>query len=71
MHASHQETESTPLHLALSYAARGWFVLPVYETLPDGRCSCKDRDHCQNVGKHPRLKHGYKPSNDREVISEW
>lgn len=65
-----QKAES-PLSLALSYLARGWFLLPVYESTADGVCSCRDGKRCQNVGKHPRLKPGYRPSNDADQIKEW
>ncbi len=39
------------LHAALSYAARGWRVLPLH-TMRAGRCSC-NRAQCPSPAKHP------------------
>jgi hypothetical protein len=55
---------------ALTYAARGWLVLPLYSIDRDGRCSC-GRDDCK-PGKHPRTAHGVKDATtDSRQIKEW
>jgi len=50
---------SAALDYALSYAARGWAVVPLHD-VADGRCSCgnptNDPDHDRKQGgKHPRF----------------
>jgi hypothetical protein len=40
---------------ALTYAERGWPVLPLY-SIANGRCTCgKD---CSSPAKHPHTRHG-------------
>ncbi len=47
---------------ALSYAARGWAVLPVHTPLTQGGCSC-EQDCGASAGKHPRTRHGLKEAS--------
>lgn len=61
----------TNLDFALSYAARGWAVLPVHTPLADGKCSC-GKDGCKNVGKHPRVFEWQKnATTDERTIRKW
>ena len=56
---------------ALAYAARGWPVFPLHTPDAHGHCSCRDAD-CDDVGKHPRTRHGFKDaSTDPMVITGW
>ncbi len=55
---------------ALSYAARGWAVLPVHTPLAQG-CSC-EQDCGSSAGKHPRTRHGLKEaSRNPDRIWRW
>lgn len=55
----------------LSYAKRGWKLLPIYEA-PNGKCSCKKKSDCKEKGKHPRIIHGLKDaSGDPAQIKDW
>lgn len=57
------------LEAALSYAARGWPVLPLHTWV--GRCSCGD-GQCSSPAKHPRTPHGLQDaSTDPAVLEEW
>lgn len=38
---------------AVSYARRGWRVVPVRWIYPDGSCSCNRGEECPSPGKHP------------------
>lgn len=60
------------LDAALSYAARGWAVLPLHTPVGGVRpCSCGRAD-CPSVGKHPRTEHGLADvTTDQEVITAW
>ena len=59
------------LNSALSYAAKGWLVCPLYEPLDDGKCSC-GRSDCTSPGKHPRTLHGLKEATtDPNRIHTW
>ncbi len=42
------------LEAALSYAERGWDVLPLYHLTAHG-CSCEAGTECKTPGKHPAL----------------
>ncbi|MEI7828031.1 MAG: bifunctional DNA primase/polymerase [Euryarchaeota archaeon] len=41
------------LEAALSYARRGWAVLPLNYMLDSGICSCQDGAECKTPAKHP------------------
>jgi hypothetical protein len=57
--------------VALSYAARGWAVLPVHTPLAQGGCSC-GQDCGSSAGKHPRTRHGLKEaSRNPDRIWNW
>ena len=59
------------LEATLSYAARGWCVLPTHSIRPDGGCSCGGTRGCK-PGKHPRIKDWpNQASGDAVVIREW
>lgn len=49
-------TDSALLTAALSYAARGWSVVPAHHPTGDG-CSC-GKPGCASPGKHPRIQWG-------------
>lgn len=66
------ENPSTLLEAALSYAARGWHVLPIHSpgssTAP---CSCGN-PNCDSPAKHPRTIHGVKDATtDPAQIHAW
>jgi hypothetical protein len=57
------------LEAALSYAVRGWPVLPLHSWT--GRCTCGDAQ-CTSPAKHPRTAHGLlDATTDAAVIREW
>lgn len=55
---------------ALDYASRGFYVIPLHN--PEGvGCSCRQL-HCENIGKHPRTRHGLLDASIEEAqILEW
>jgi RecA-family ATPase len=61
---------------ALTYAKRGWAVLPLWWVRTDGRCAC-DSQNCDSVGKHPIGKPGMAPNgvnsatDDPDMIRTW
>jgi DNA-binding transcriptional ArsR family regulator len=62
-------TES--LDAALAYARQGFSVFPIYE-ITDGRCTCDKKDDCNNIGKHPRTRHGFKDATtDEAIVQRW
>ena len=67
------EMPDTPLDWALTYAAKGWRVLPIWWT-DDGRCACNDTN-CRAPGKHPigyMVADGVKSAtNSEELIRAW
>src|SRR6266851_2100300 len=68
--------DETPLSNALleqvlTYARRGWAVLPVYEVMDRGDCACQKAD-CSDRGKHQRTPHGVKDATkDEGTIRGW
>ena len=57
---------------ALSYAKRGWKVLPLHFITNNGICSCQKGANCKSAGKHPMLQHGLKDaSSDPADINKW
>ncbi len=66
-----QAEQSPMLNAALSYARRGWYVLPLHWPASHGQCSCGDPG-CESQAKHPRTPHGYKDATrDEEKITDW
>jgi hypothetical protein len=63
--------DSHLLAAALSYAARGWLVLPLFG-IQNGACSCQKGKACSHPGKHPRIKGGVKEaSQNPDTITAW
>jgi archaellum biogenesis ATPase FlaH len=59
------------LEAALSYAKRGWSVLPLWEC-KEGVCACRDGTACGRPGKHPRISGWVKEATaDESQIHEW
>lgn len=59
------------LDAALSYARRGWPVVPLYGINHEGECACGRKD-CSSPGKHPETRHGLKDaSTDIEQVKKW
>ena len=66
----HGPSHSSNLHGALSYASRGWPVLPLY-TVEGGSCTCGNVN-CRSPGKHPRTQHGVKDASAiSQQIHKW
>lgn len=66
------------LDAALSYAARGWPVIPLVwptATGDDARCSCELADECRRIGKHPLgrlVPHGLEEATrDEQRVRQW
>jgi hypothetical protein len=58
------------LKAALTYAAKGWRLFPIYE-MRDGTCACGDAN-CTDQGKHPRISsNGVDATTDAEKIKSW
>ena len=56
---------------ALAYAALGIPVMPLFEPLSGGSCSCK-RIRCDYPGKHPRNRNGLNAaSTDSGTVHRW
>ena len=59
------------LDKVLSYAARGWKILPVWGH-EEGKCHCSRGSDCPSPGKHPILKDWPAKATDRvDTIREW
>lgn len=62
---------------AETYAGFGWQVFPLHRTVNSPNetpvvCSCKDGENCNNKGKHPRTKDGFKSATtDLDQINKW
>lgn len=46
-------TTQTPAGVALDLVARGFAIVEVAHTLPDGTCTCRNGPDCRAPGKHP------------------
>jgi hypothetical protein len=56
---------------ALSYAARGWCVLPLHDVTA-GHCSCAKGATCDKPGKHPHIDHWPETAScDPAQIRDW
>ncbi len=74
------ETDEARVNVALSYAERGWRVLPLWWPLIDDgqppRCACGNPE-CDCIGKHPLARPGGAPNglhsatNDSETVRGW
>ncbi|MBZ5584044.1 MAG: bifunctional DNA primase/polymerase [Acidobacteriia bacterium] len=59
------------LECALDYAAKGFYVFPLYYVLRDGGCSCRAKQ-CKRIGKHPTTRNGVlDATTDVDQISRW
>ena len=58
---------------AISYAQRGWSVLPLHNVDSEGRCSCGDTEKEHARGKHPRVKGWAEqdPASVADVVTWW
>jgi hypothetical protein len=60
------------LEAALSFAAEGWAIVPLYEADAFGGCTCSLGGSCNNSGKHPRTRHGVRDATcNPEKIRQW
>jgi putative DNA primase/helicase len=58
------------LEAALSYARRGWAVVPLHSPR-DGHCDCNKPD-CRSPAKHPRTMHGLDDATtDEATVTRW
>lgn len=68
-------SENPKLDAALHYARAGFPVFPLQNPIIEGgavRCSCREWETCEKVGKHPRTRHGLKDATtDLELIRQW
>jgi len=70
-----RRTSQTPdrdlLKYALSYASKGWKVIPLHNIMND-KCTCSKGSDCNKPGKHPRAWHGSKDATVNEnIIKDW
>ncbi len=68
-----QRNEQLPLlEYAISYASRGWRVLPVFPVDDYGVCTCAKRSRCASAGKHPLNRNGSTgATTDLDTIRDW
>jgi hypothetical protein len=71
-----ESTSGRVVQAALEYASFGWRVVPLHGVLPDGACTCGNRDGCEkgtrNRGKHPRIKKWQTlATSNEDTIGEW
>ena len=66
---SAEHASADPQAAALSYAGRGWRVLPLYEsdTQRASGCICQD-PHSKSLGKHPRTNHSWTDWTEDSVV---
>lgn len=62
------------IRAALWFAERGFGVFTVWSTTPSGTCRCVDGPRCDNAGKHPVTRNGFKdattdPARIRTLLS--
>lgn len=64
------KTNNNPrLKAALSYADKGWLILPVHTVTEDGKCTC-GKDDCSSPGKHPVYHKDDFPRGARSATSD-
>ena len=64
------KSEMTMYESALTYANRGWYVLPLHHPLGSA-CSC-GKQGCSSPGKHPKTERGFlDATTDLDVIEKW
>ena len=64
-------TAGDELAAALTYARRGWHVIPLHD-MSAGVCSCSDGASCSTPGKHPRImKWQHRATTDTATLTEW
>src|SRR4051812_25057505 len=67
--ARRKSPSRSQLQIALTYAARGFPVLPLH-TISKGRCTCSKGAACASPGKHPRTSNGvYDASTNAKKIA--
>ena len=55
---------------AISYAEKGWHVLPLHSVV-DGKCTC-GKVGCTSPGKHPQTPNGLRSATiDLDTINTW
>lgn len=64
-------TNDSKVAAALSHAARGWPVFPVWWA-KQGHCACPKLEACVSPAKHPLTDHGFKDATtDDHQIARW
>jgi hypothetical protein len=57
--------------MALEYAKRGWYVIPVHHVMSSGACSC-GLAACKSIGKHPAISDWQNCcTRDEDTIRAW